>query len=147
MFFRGWFSDEYLDTWFDPANGGTPPPSGNGGISKSVFLGTVAPRPVLPPWRQIPGPTGSFLTDIRNVLGVALTQDHLWGNHVTVTFPGAGTSVKINTGLGGPLKGYKVVRADADIRVWDASPGAPSEERGVHWLQSSGAGKVTLYVY
>ncbi len=147
-YFRGWFTDGYLDTWFD---GAPPPPpdggSGGGGVSKSLPIGTVAPRPYLPPWRQVTGPAGLFLTDIRNALQDTFARDHLWGNHVEVEFSGAGELVKVRTGLGGPAKGYKIVRANADVRVWEGTPPAPEEERAVLWLQASGAAKVTLYIY
>ncbi len=142
-----WLGDGYLDDWFDNDAATSVPTSGAPGISKSLPLSTLAPRPQLPIWRQIAGPTGMFLTDIRNTLQDTLARDHLWGNHVDVEFTAAATAVMVRTGLGGPAKGYKIVRSNADIRVWDASPPEPSEERGVLWLQASGAGKVTIYVY
>lgn len=148
-FFDGWFGDDYLDTWFDPPGTVPTPPitSGNGGVSNAVVLANLATRPVTPVWRQIPGAMGSALSDVRRFLSDTLTRDHLWGNHVDVAFTAATTPTRIATGLGGPPKGYHVVRSNADIRVWDASPGHPDETRGVHWLQASGIGKVTLYFY
>ncbi len=122
-------------------------PSGQGGVSNAFNLGTVAPRPMAPLWRQIPGPVGIALTEVRRFLSDTLDRGHLWGNHVDVTFTAGSTPTKIRTGLGGPVKGYKIVRADADVRVWDARPADPSQERGVHWLQASGPATVTLYFY
>jgi hypothetical protein len=146
-FLRGWFTDEYLDEHFDSVPEDPSGGSGSGGVSVPLPIGTIAPRPSLPPWRQVPGPAGLFLTDVRNVLQDAIQRDHLWGNHVTVEFSGAGVPVRVATGLGGPAKGYKIVRSNADVRVWDAEPPAPEERRGVIWLQASGAARVTLYIY
>jgi hypothetical protein len=149
-FFSGWFSDDYLDTWFDEGSSSSTPTSGHGGISRSRLLSNVAPRPPVPPWRQIPGPTGQALTDIRAFLTEVQQRNELWGTHVRVEFSGPGVSVPVPTGLGGPATGYKIVRADADIRVWDGTPTTPVDpkiDRGVHWLQASGAGTVTLNFY
>lgn len=77
-------------------------------------------------------------------------REQLWGHHVSVTFPGAGTAVKVATGLSGNVKGFMVVRSNADLRVWDANPPAgvsPVAERGIHWLQANAAGTVTIYIY
>lgn len=146
-FFEGWFGD-YLDGWFDtPSSGPAPAPSANGGVSKARALSVVAPRPVVPPWRQIAGSVGNSITEIRNFLNNVVGQDHLWGNHVDVQFVAGTTPTKIATGLGGPAKAYKVVRSNADVRVWDATPGTPDDERGVLWLQASAPAKVTLYIY
>lgn len=144
-----WGGDEYFDTYFDDAAPGEPPPvlSGNGGVSKSKILGVTAPRPQVPPWRQISGPEGIQLTEIRNFLAQVHERDDAWGNRVTVTFTAADTPVRVLTGLGGPAKGYRVERADADVRVWDATPPAEEKERGVLWLQASGPAKIILLVY
>lgn len=141
-----YFGEDYFTGHFD-ASPAVVHTSGSPGISKSFPLGTVAPRPPLPPWRQVKGPAGLFLTDVRNSLQDVYARDHLWGNHVDVEFTVANTPTRIATGLGGPAKGYKIVRASADVRVWDATPSAPSEERGVLWLQASAPAKVTLYIY
>lgn len=146
-YFDGWFGDDYLDTWFDPPQTTPGPSSGNGGVSNHVTLATIAPKPVTPVWRQIPGSIGSALNDVRRFLGDTLTRPQLWGTHVDVTFTAATTATRVATGLGGPAKGYKVVRANADVRVWDASPAHPDETRGVIWLQASAPAKVTIYFY
>lgn len=149
MFFRGWFGLGD-DEWFDPATVTPAPPSGDGGVSKAKVLGTVAPRPAVPPWRQIAGATGTMFSEVRRFLSDVYNRDHLWGNHVDVTFAGPGTSVRVDTGLGGPSQGYKIVRSNGDLRVWDGTPPSgsdPTPERGIVWLQANAAGKVTLYIY
>lgn len=106
-------------------------------------------RPRVPAWR--PGPPSGEANEIRRFMHeITAQRDQLWGVHVDVTFPGAATAVRVATGLGGSVKGYMVVRRSADVRVWDANPPSgsdPVSERGVHWLQASGAGTVTLYLY
>lgn len=149
MFFRGWFGSGD-DEWFDPAAASPAPPSGDGGVSKSKILGTVAPRPAIPPWRQVEGTAGKMLTDIRNFIGTTVGRDELWGNHVEVTFAAGSTPVRVDTGLGGPLRGYYIVRASADVRIFDSNPPSgsdPTPERGMHWFQASAPAKVTLYIY
>lgn len=147
-YFGDWFDsdDAYFFDWFDEPEDDAPP-SGGGGVSRSRILGNVNPRPQVPPWYQINGAAGQALTGIRRFLHDAQGRDELWGNHVEVEFSGAGASVPVATGLGGPLKGYKIVRADSDIRVFDGEASSPDVPRGTHYLQASGAGKVTLYVY
>ncbi len=153
MWFEDWFGPtsgtDWFEDWFDPDGAGSPA-SGNGGISKSRILGTLAPRPQVPPWRHIEGPVGVMLTEIRRYLNEVNEREHTWGNHVVVTFTAPSTSVRVDTGLGGPPKGYQVTRSNADIRVFDGTLPAgvdPAPERGIIWLQASGAGTVTLYVY
>jgi hypothetical protein len=152
-YFGTWFGPDpgadYFEDWFDAdgdAAEAPPAPSAEGGVSKPRLLSNLAPRPVVPPWRQINGPTGVTLTEVRRFLHDTQQKDHLWGNHVEVEFAAASTATPVATGLGGSAKGYKVVKSNAGITVFDATPPADAE-RGVLWLQSSGAGKVTLYVY
>jgi hypothetical protein len=149
-FFDDWFDDgdAYFDEWFDEADVAPPAkPSVNPGVSKKRILGTTAPRPQVPPWKQVPGATGVWLTEIRNFLSQVQEKDAVWGNTVTVTFPAADVPVRILTGLGGPSKGYRLEGASADVRVWDAVTPASERERGVLWLQASGPATVKLYVY
>lgn len=149
-YFEGWFGDPDTSWWDESGPAGpTPAPSGSGGVSNRVVLATIAPRPTAPLWRQIPGAVGTGLTEVRKFLSDVLTRDHLWGNHVEVTFSAGATPVKIATGLSGQPKGYKIVRSNADVRVWDATPPVPQtdRERNVIWLQSSAAATVTLYIY
>lgn len=144
-YFDDWFGEDYWDGWFDPET--AVPASGAPGISKPRLLGTVATKPVVPIWRQIPGPTGIALTDIRKFLSDVVDKDHNWGNLVDVEFTAATTATRIATGLGGPCKGYRVEKSNADVRVFDATPPTPVPERGVIWLQASAPARVTLYVY
>lgn len=152
-YFDDWFDGApghyFEDLWWDPVTTTVVvgPPSSNGGVSKSQILGTTAPRPALPPWRGIAGPTGNALTDIRRVLAGTLQRDENWGNHVDVTFTAANTPVPVDTGLGGAAKGYHVVRSDTGATVFDAHPGVPDSKRGVLWLQASAPCRVLLYIY
>lgn len=149
-YFDGWWGDDYLDTWFDPATGAIVPivpPSGLGGASNKLSLSTLAPRPKVPLWRQIDGAVGTALTEIRGFLADAVTRPHLWGNHVQVTFTAASTATRVQTGLGTVAKGYKIVKSNANLTVWDATSATPSNDRGVIWLQASAPGTVTLYCY
>jgi hypothetical protein len=112
-----------------------------------TFSGQV--KPYVPPFR--PGESNDPAEDTRRFMHeVVNNRDQLWGEQVSVTFPGAGTAVKVATGLSGNVKGYMIVRRSADIRVWDATPPSsvsPIVERGVHWLQANAAGTVTLYIF
>lgn len=103
--------------------------------------------PSLPPWRQLTGAIGSTLTDFRGFLARLIEQPQLWGSTVAVTFAAAATPTRVVTGLNADPTAYLVVKRDSDIRVWDAAPPVPSDTRGVLWLQSNAAGRVTLYVY
>lgn len=150
MYFQGWFSDDYLDVWFDPASVTPTPPSGFGGISNVKVLGVLSPRPAAPLWRQIEGATGTTFTETRRFLHDMLGRNQLWGNHIQVKFTTANTPTRIDSGLGGPTTGYHIVRADADVRVFDADPGTPPDpksDRGIIWLQASAPATVTLYIY
>lgn len=160
-FFGSYFGPDtavdFLEDWFDPDAGATTPPSTPPGEvpqhtagGRVRMLSTLAPRPQVPPWRHIEGPAGTMLTEVRRYLNELSERSNTFGNHVEVTFTGAGQSVRVDTGLGGPAKGYHVVRSSADIRVFDGAPPSgsdPTPQRGVIWLQASGAGTVTLYVY
>lgn len=85
---------------------------------------------------------------VRDALSGVLDQDHLFGNHIQVTFPGAGTSVRVTTGLTGPTHGYRVEKASVDVRVFDgAPPTGTSVANGEAYLQASTAATVTLYIY
>ncbi len=149
MFLRGWLTEEYLDDHFDGEGGGTstPPASGNGGISRARLLGTRAPRPRVPPWRQLGGDVGKAMTDVRNYLNELDAREITWGNHVTVTFTAADTSVAVDTGLGGAAKGYTVVKSSADVRVYDGTPPTPDVPRGTIYLKATAPATVTLYIY
>lgn len=149
-YFDDWFGDgdDYLLDWFDPSEAITPSVPPGTTRSKVVFLGTKNPRPQVPPHRYIEGPAGMMLQEIRRFLNEAVDRPQNWGNHVQVTFPGAGTTIRVDTGLGGPATGYKVVRKSAAIDVYDGvTPASDDEKRGVLYLQATGAGTVTLYVY
>lgn len=149
-YFDGWFGDDYApDDWFDPDEGTVTPPSSGVpvGSTKPRLLGTLNTKPVVPVWRQIDGPTGIALTEIRKFLSEVVDKDHNWGNLVQVEFTAAITPTRVATGLGGPCRGYRIEKANADVRVFDATPPTPVPERGVIWLQASAPAKVTLYVY
>ena len=152
-YFDDWFgTEDYFEGWFDVVEeGAEPPPSGHGGVSKSRILGTLAPKPAIPPWRQVQDhATSNALTDIRRFLADALERSENYGVHVEVTFAAADTPTRVDTGLGGAPKGYKVVRASAAMHVFDATPTTPLDpvrDRGVTWLQASAPGTVTLYFY
>lgn len=147
-YFDDWFGFDYFgDDWFDESPTGGVPTSGHPGISKSKILGTTAPRPQVPPWRQIPGPVGTAIKGVLDYLHKVNDQSHLWGNHVEVTFGAPDTPTRVDTGLGAAAQGYKVVRTDANLTVRDATAPAPSQDRGIIWLQASAAGTATLYIY
>lgn len=153
-------SNDYVKTWFDPDEGG-PPPSANGGSSKARILGTLTPRPQVPPWRLLKdhNATGMMVTEIRNYLNELDARPETFGNHIEVVFANTTTAVRVDTGLGGPVKGYKIVTSNGDIRVYTSSPPTgvdPTPERGIVWLRAAydvstlPAGvqaTVTLYVY
>ena len=147
MHFDGWFGpgDDYFLGWFDPAD---VPASGRGGVSKSTVLGVSAPRPQPPVWRQLAGDVGRSMTEARNFMAELSGRDNVWGTHVEVTFTAADTPVPVSTGLGGPPRGYYVVRRNAVATIYDAeAPPGTAIRRGVHWLQASAPCVVTLYFY
>ncbi len=125
----------------------SPPAPTFGSLSRIRVLGTVAPRPLVPGWRQIDGAAGEMFTEIRRFLNEAAGRDHLWGNSVRVTFPAALTPVPVPTGLGGPAQGYRIDRRDGDFQVFDADPATPTTDRGIHWLQASAPGTATIYFF
>jgi hypothetical protein len=104
-------------------------------------------RPITPTWRQLTGVVGSAIHDAHRFIQDALTRDHLWGDHITVTFTAASTPTRITTGMSGPPRGYHVVRSSADVRIWDAKPSTNETDPSVLWLQASAAATVTLYVF
>ena len=117
-YFDDWFGEldggAYLEGWFDPDAGTPPAPSANGGSSKARILGTLAPRPQVPPWRHLDGPNGVQHTEVRRYLSDINSRDVIFGNHVEVTFADAATAVRVDTGLGGPCRGYKIVSSNCD---------------------------------
>lgn len=133
--------------WFDAPQAIIVPPTNNGGVSFSRVLSAFGQRPKLPAWRQLTGAIGAAVNDLRTAIGQVIGTDHLWGNHITVQFFAANQATKVSTGLGGAAKGYRIERADSDIRVFDAKAPNGNTERGVLWLQASGTGVVVLYVY
>lgn len=48
--------------------------------------------------------------------------------------------------LGRPLRGYHLVRANADVRLWDDADASPAPDK-LHRLQSSAAATVSLWVF
>lgn len=104
--------------------------------------------PRLPVWKQVEGPAGQAIKTLRDTVGSVLDQQHLFGNHVTVTFPAPTTSVRVTTGLDGPMHGYRVERSTVDVRVFDgAPPTGTTVPSGEAYLQASAAATVTLYIY
>lgn len=163
-YFDGYFgpSTDYFDDYFDPDAAPAGPPSANGGSSKAKILGTQAPRPQVPPWRALdrdPKAVSMMVTEMRNYLSTLHDRAEVFGNHIEIQFADDTTPVRVDTGLGGPPKGYKQVSANGDIRVYSSSPPSgvdPTPERGIVWLKAAydpatlPAGKpatVTLYIY
>lgn len=106
------------------------------------------PKPQLPVYRKIDGDVGKSLDGVRTAIAGVLDQNHLFGNHVVVTFPAPSTSVKVTTGLRGQVSGYRVEKASADVRVFDgAPPTGITVNNGECWLQATAATTVTLYIY
>lgn len=147
----------FLEDWFESQDTAVSGASIGGGRAR--LLGTQAPRPQVPPWRFIDGPAGTMLTEVRRYLNELSDRGQNWGNHVEVTFAAPGTPVRVDTGLGGPPQGYKTVRANGDIRVYESAPPDgtdPTPERGIIYLKAAyddttlpaGADAVvTLYLY
>lgn len=104
-------------------------------------------KPALPPQRTHGGPIGQSITEMRDFLRRVHGQDHLWSNEVAVTFSAPSTPTRVVTGLNYPAKGYSVVRASADVRVFDAAAPSTETDRNALWLQASGAANVTLRIY
>lgn len=153
-------SNDYVKTWFDPDEGSTPP-SANGGSSTARILGTLAPRPQVPPWRLLKdqNATGMMVTEMRNYLSALGERAEVFGNHVEVQFADDTSPVRVDTGLGGPARGFKIVDANGDIRVYRTAPPTgvdPTPERGIVWLKAAydaatlpagASATVTLYIY
>lgn len=105
-------------------------------------------RPELAPYRHVSGPTGNSIKDLRDTVNGVLDRGHLFGAHVQVTFPGAGTSVLVSSGLGGTITGYRVEKSNADVRVFDGTaPTGGLAPQGSIYLQASGAATVKLYLF
>lgn len=107
------------------------------------------PTPRLPAWKQVEGPAGQAIKTIRDTISGVLDQQHLFGNHIQVTFPSSGVSVRVSTGLSGPTHGYRVEKSAVDVRVFDGTPpaGINPIPNGEAYLQASAAATVTLYIY
>lgn len=104
-------------------------------------------RPNLPLQRVLPGAVGQAVTEARDYLRRLHEREHLWGNEVTVSFSAPSTPTRVVTGLPGPARGYHLVRASADTRVWDAAVPSSETDRTALWIQASVAGSVTLWIY
>jgi hypothetical protein len=103
--------------------------------------------PALPITRVIPdGPISSFFRDVRSFLQQLLTAaPQLWGNRISVAFPGAGTAAVVH-GLGRVPQGYTVEGLSAAITVSDGTPG-PLPATTHLYLASTGAGTARLLVF
>lgn len=143
-FFQDFFGpstgNDFFEDWFDLDGEEAAPPSANGGGSKARILGTLAPRPQVPPWRHIDGAAGTMLTEVRRYLNELNDRATTFGNHVEVSFANDTDAVRVDTGLGGPAQGYKIVSANCDIRVYSSRPPSgtdPTPERGIVWLKAA----------
>lgn len=107
-------------------------------------------RPALPTLRRFDGVLGTVMRDVHTTFAGLLDNPHLFGVNVPVVFTGVGVPVLVVTTLKGPITGYQVKRANADVRVWEGAPaGIVSTDvaPGSIWLQASGAATVTIYLH
>jgi hypothetical protein len=99
----------------------------------------------LPPLRRLADAvTDRVVMELRGLLQTVVAEPILFGRVVELTFTGADTPVPVRHGLQRTPVGYLTIKRSAHIVVRDAV--APAGEAGL-WVQSSGAGNATLYVF
>lgn len=88
---------------------------------------------------------GAIQDNVNSALSDVQQVPILNGNHVTLAVAPS-VDVLVNHGLGYRFTGYQVVRANADIQVWDSPTANPQPDRQLT-LRASAIGTITLYVY
>lgn len=98
--------------------------------------------PAVPSLPDLPAALVQFARDVRSnlegVLAIPLLNGHLLAAETITT-----SSTKINHRLSRPLRGWIVVRKNADARVWE--PSTPDDR--YLFLQASATVKVVLWVF